>query len=397
AVWNCRGLGGPSTVSQIKEIFRSHHPHFFFLSETRNSSFFVKSVAKKLGFVDRHALVDPVGLSGGLLLLWSPEIVIVQLITNSCFIAVEFSMANGEVSWAIFVYLSACASTRIDQWKLLEDEKHKWKDKWFIIGDWNDIRSNSKKLGGSLRNGRSLAGFNNFINSMVMEEIKMTGCKFTWCNHRSSEGLIQEKLDRGFGSLDWLQNFPNASTLSVSRSASDHSLLLRNTGTLLHKAPRRFHFDKRWLLKDEVFDIVNAVWSHNQTGTPFFQLKEKIKLTKIALIKWSAKFKTDNQSKIEHLNSKLELLRNSDLASNWEDWVSTKADLDQAYHSEELECTSQQDIQNHITSFYANLFSSEGSWGGDSILHLIQLSISSDMNQDLLKPFLEEEIKDALF
>ncbi|CAA0841609.1 Unknown protein, partial [Striga hermonthica] len=61
------------------------------------------------------------------------------------------------------------------------------------------------------------------------------------------------------------------------------------------------------------------------------------------------------------------------------------------------ELTNQRDIHNHISKFYNSLFSSEGSWGGDSLLQLITPAISHDMNQALLLPVEEDEIKSPLF
>ncbi|CAA0811789.1 Uncharacterized mitochondrial protein AtMg01250, partial [Striga hermonthica] len=262
---------------------------FFFLSETKKSSSFVHSVVSKLGFNNRFTLVNPQGISGGLLLLWSSDISILNVSCQDFFIAVEFSFKNSVSSWGVFTYLSPYSTIRTEQWKFLESEKSNWGNRWFAIGDWNDICLSSDKLGGIPRSPRSMAGFNDFINNMAMEEIRMVGNKFTWCNLRLSEGLIQEKLDRGFCSLDWMQSFPNATITTILRSASDHSLLLLNSGALKEQNSKRFHFDKRWLLKEDISQVVSEAWSLPCTGTPFFKLKEKIKSTRKALIIWSSK------------------------------------------------------------------------------------------------------------
>ncbi|GER48685.1 RNA-directed DNA polymerase [Striga asiatica] len=51
------------------------------------------------------------------------------------------------------------------------------------------------------------------------------------------------------------------------------------------------------------------------------------------------------------------------------------------------------EIESHIVDYYSNLFSSDGCWGGDSILHLIPQTITPDMNEALLKPADEKEVK----
>jgi hypothetical protein len=47
-------------------------------------------------------------------------------------------------------------------------------------------------------------------------------------------------------------------------------------------------------------------------------------------------------------------------------------------------------------SFYGGLFSSEP-FNADAILEAIRPKITDDMNDDLIKPYTDEEIKKALF
>lgn len=66
--WNCRELGSPSIISQLKESLRLFKPELVFLCETKRRKGFVGSVCRKLGWGDRWYEVDPEGRSGGLLL-----------------------------------------------------------------------------------------------------------------------------------------------------------------------------------------------------------------------------------------------------------------------------------------------------------------------------------------
>lgn len=65
--WNCRGLGGPSTVSQLKESLRFFKPELSFVCETKRMKGFVGTVCRK---GDRWYIVELVGRSGGLLVGW---------------------------------------------------------------------------------------------------------------------------------------------------------------------------------------------------------------------------------------------------------------------------------------------------------------------------------------
>lgn len=105
--WNCRGLGSPSTIPQLKESLRLFKPELRFICETKRKTGFVRTVCKQLGWEDRWVAVDPIGRSGGLLFSWGQEVTIYQILTTSFSIEVEFEAPGSEgVLWAIFVYAS---------------------------------------------------------------------------------------------------------------------------------------------------------------------------------------------------------------------------------------------------------------------------------------------------
>lgn len=79
--WNGRGLGGPSTISQLKESIKDHLPDL--LCETKKKKSFVQTVCRKLKFQNRWSTVKPNGLSGGLLSCWSENITVHNIISNS--------------------------------------------------------------------------------------------------------------------------------------------------------------------------------------------------------------------------------------------------------------------------------------------------------------------------
>lgn len=66
-VWNCGGLGGPATISQLKESPRLYLPDVIFLYETKQPVGFIGIVCKKLRFETRWDTCDPVGKKGGLM------------------------------------------------------------------------------------------------------------------------------------------------------------------------------------------------------------------------------------------------------------------------------------------------------------------------------------------
>ncbi|GER37154.1 3-oxoacyl-[acyl-carrier-protein] synthase 3 [Striga asiatica] len=145
-------LCGPSTISQIRELLRTHHPNFLFLSETKKQNAFVKSVCKILGYDSKLAIVDP---------------------------------SDKRSSMGIHAHRQIALGSPL-----------------VSIGDWNDLMSHNEKAGGNSRNMTSFQGFHNFINAMEMSKVKFEGYTYTCCNNRAVPHLVEEKLDRAVGSLD---------------------------------------------------------------------------------------------------------------------------------------------------------------------------------------------------
>ncbi|GER44450.1 hypothetical protein STAS_21352 [Striga asiatica] len=241
-LWNCRGLGGPSTVSQLKDAIRIHLPCFISISETKRNKFFTNTVFKKLGFADRRYTVEPEGSSGGLLLMWNTEVEILQILSSNYCIQVVFKRAKEESKeWLILV------------WRLKRS-----------CGDF-DKRGRS-------RSQRSCEKFNNFIGRIGMMEIKIEGYPFTWCNNRRDEGFVEEKLDRVFGSYSWLSAHKEAKVCTSYRSSSYHSMLIMDSGSSKSHFFKRFCFDKRWLSKRGCKEQVEKAWNSPVEGSMMFLL-----------------------------------------------------------------------------------------------------------------------------
>jgi exonuclease III len=67
--WNCQGLGNPWTVQDLCLMVREKKPDILFLMETKCRKEKMERIRVRLGF-NGMFVVDPVGRSGGLVLLW---------------------------------------------------------------------------------------------------------------------------------------------------------------------------------------------------------------------------------------------------------------------------------------------------------------------------------------
>lgn len=147
--WNCRGLGSPSTIPQLKESLRLLQPELIFLCETKRKKSFVSDICKQLGWGNRWHAVDLVGRSGGLLLGWGTAVTVHQVLSTSYSIEIELEMTEtkGRI-WAVFVYASVKEKVRQEQWRDLLMRSRNWGDRWVLGGDFNDIKSPVEKKRG---------------------------------------------------------------------------------------------------------------------------------------------------------------------------------------------------------------------------------------------------------
>jgi hypothetical protein len=74
--------------------------------------------------------------------------------------------------------------------------------------------------------------FNAIIECLNMREIALSGRQFTLASRRDVPTF--EKLDRVLASVVWEQKFPLVSVRTMTRSGSDHTPLLIDSGDQAH-------------------------------------------------------------------------------------------------------------------------------------------------------------------
>lgn len=73
----------------------------------------------------------------------------------------------------------------------------------------------------------------------------------------------------------------------VVKQTYDHYLLVLDSNPEEGRIKRRFCFDKRWINKPEVEDMIKNVWEHECVGSPMFMVTSKIKRCRMALLQWN--------------------------------------------------------------------------------------------------------------
>src|SRR5699024_5496043 len=76
--WNVRGLNSPTKHRMLKNMIQQERPTLFFLQETKSNSNVLEKILNKVWTGCRSDSVDASGASGGLAILWNPQILSLQ-------------------------------------------------------------------------------------------------------------------------------------------------------------------------------------------------------------------------------------------------------------------------------------------------------------------------------
>ncbi|GAU29062.1 hypothetical protein TSUD_278180, partial [Trifolium subterraneum] len=223
--WNCRGLGGPSAIPNLKKLARGYKPDILFLSETLSHNRHIESIHVLLGF-DSCLAIDVEGRSGGLAVFWkdSSKCRVLNYTRNFINMLVEDEQW-GE--WRLTCYYGYPErSRRRATWDLLRALGNMSSIPWCIIGDFNDLLSQADKKGIHPHPNGLCMGFRQAVSDCDLKNIPIEGHQFTWIKSRGTPHVIEERLDRAMASTSWLQLFPHVRLTNLLASHSDHSPIL---------------------------------------------------------------------------------------------------------------------------------------------------------------------------
>ncbi|KAK3210920.1 hypothetical protein Dsin_015626 [Dipteronia sinensis] len=200
-------------------------PYVEFPMETNGNTTMMELVRVKMGF-QCELVVESIGLSGGLCLLWSGKVTI-DLISYSPFHIDVKVMSHDSNCWRLTgFYGSPILDSYRHSWTLLR-RLHGMSDlPWLCVGDFNDILGDEKKQRGQIRSRSLMDEFRGALDYYGLKDMRLCGPAFTWYNRRNGKAMVQERLNRGVGNYDWQMLFLNSRVKHLEYCNSDHQPIL---------------------------------------------------------------------------------------------------------------------------------------------------------------------------
>jgi len=156
--WNCRGIGNPATVRELRDFAKDNAPSVIFIMETQIAKYRVENLRYTLGF-DYSFVVGSCGRSGGLGLFWKND-VSVSVKKFSKYHSDTFVSEKGKEPWRIsFIYGEANRSLRYRTWDIMKQMRSDTDLPWICIGDFNEILRREEQLGPNSREEYLMEGF----------------------------------------------------------------------------------------------------------------------------------------------------------------------------------------------------------------------------------------------
>ncbi|TYH19505.1 hypothetical protein ES288_A05G357100v1 [Gossypium darwinii] len=292
--WNCRGLGNPAKLRELKQLFAANNPDLTFLSETKMSANDFRRVQNKCRMQNGLA-VNSEGWSGGLALMWRDGMNVSIQNYSKHHIDSMVKLENNKIIRVTGFYGHANPNLRSSSWDILRRVGESVREEWIVGGDFNAILNDAEKEGGRRGVRAQMNEFKEVMDELALVDIKPDSGWFTW-----------ERIDMFISSVSVAEKFPFISTKVVRQTQSDHDAIILD---LWGRKPKDYPNDKRlcfkfdvcWAGDVEAKNVIERAW--NRDATDF---GEKIERVRSALGPWQRKkygnLKRDMQKLEKHID-----------------------------------------------------------------------------------------------
>ncbi|CAN6715757.1 unnamed protein product [Malus baccata var. baccata] len=393
--WNCRGLGSDTAVRALHGLIRNKRPSMIFLSETKMKDHRLDGVRRRMGF-HYGVNVSPIGRAGGLSLWWDDSVEVQPLFSSKHIIDVILRK-GGDSNWVRItgVYGTPYREDKAEFWEWMSSYFTPSDIPWLCAGDFNEFLWDHEKSGGVEVLYNRPRYLENFMQATNLWDLDFNGPAFTWHGMRHGH-LVEERIDWALINGLWQDLWSNS---------------LVTHGTVMGQEPGEILV--RWTKK--INDCKSSLirWSRNKFKKRGHLIQE--------LLHQLQELQRDWRSNIDVIKQKTQLVDElrAQEESYWMQrsrvrWLREGDANTNFFHNSTLQRRQRNQIikikdelgnwveqpgrvRKLVEDHFMQTFTSGGARNWGSLLECISPRVTEDMNQALLKPVSEDEIKTAIF
>jgi len=290
--WNVRGLNSASKHRMLKNVIQQEKPTIVFLQETKSNSTILEKILRKIWVGCSSVTVDASGASGGLAIIWNPQLLTLQdFHASHFFIQATFHLTGTDIhSHLSNVYFPQQLNQKLallDTLTILNSNRQF--PLWIGGGDFNFIRALEEKSGDREKLEGDSIGFRNYIQNNHLMDIHTSNGVYTWSNKCSGSQRIASRLDRFLISDNAIHLGGDFHASIVPQGGPDHWPIMLQWARPCTKSNRPFRFEAFWFTNPNFKTVVKEAWKAfiPSEGTKMFQFQQKLKSLKQVLKNWN--------------------------------------------------------------------------------------------------------------
>ncbi|XP_023906329.1 uncharacterized protein LOC112018051 [Quercus suber] len=286
--------------------------------------------------------------------------------------------------------------------------------------------------------------FRNTLLHCGLVDMGFSGYPLIWRNGRQGEAFVEERLDRAIATMEWRELFPRTKVSHLLASYSDHDPIMMDMAPPTQPQKRRHkiqRFEEKWVAHANCERIIREAWNQiHPQGSPMYCMFEKSKKCRMDLITWSRVTFGNTRTRLDEKQGELTSLMEAGYGQNIKRIQGVKKEINELLHHEEVfwrqrsrsiwllvgdkntkffhQRATQQWRKNNIVGlydreeewhieedkivsiaedYYKKLFTSSTSLDMEAVLESVDRVVTEGMAQSLTRPYMEEEVKMALF
>jgi hypothetical protein len=247
-----------------------------------------------LGFAGCFAVASS-GLSSGVALFWSADVLVDLKNFSSCHIDVSVRRNDCiEDEWRFTGFYGAPRTEdRCHSWRFLRTLFALEHTAWLCLGDFNETLYASEHFSRAARPEWQMRAFREVIDECLFQDLGWSGTEYTWDNGQAGDANVKARLDRAFGNEAFLSKFENTKVRHVLTTESDHCVLLVELWSGMAdrngRSGKQFRYENVWQTHPDYDRLVLDSWRRGAGADGLGGVVQALSTMQNKLSTWGAK------------------------------------------------------------------------------------------------------------